>query len=305
VKSIGELVTVFGGGTPRKSVANYYGGPIPWVTPKDMKQPVIATSEILITQEGVKNSSVKLVPAGSVLIVVRSGVLKHTLPVALTTAPVTVNQDMKALVPSKGVHGPYLARLIKALQPRVLGWVRATTADNFPINNLLDLKVKVPSLDEQRRIAAVLDHADGLRDKRRGALRYQQDLPRAVFRDMFGRSNGPCATIAGLALPQKGSIRTGPFGSQLLHSEFVDQGIAVLGLDNVVGNEFTWGERRYITAEKYDALRRYTVRPGDVLMSIMGTCGRCVVVPSGIETAINTKHICAVTVDPQKAIPDF
>lgn len=163
----------------------------------------------------------------------------------------------------------------------------------------------LPPLDEQRRVAAILDNADGLRVKRQRVLQLQRDLPRAVFTDTFGRWNGPCATIAEVALSDKGSIRTGPFGSQLLHSEFVDHGIAVLGLDNVVGNEFTWGERRYITVEKYDTLRRYTVRPGDVLMSIMGTCGRCVVVPNDIETAINTKHICAITVDPQKALPDF
>lgn len=166
-------------------------------------------------------------------------------------------------------------------------------------------RLLLPPLDEQRRIAAILDHAASLRAKRQDVLQHQRDLPRAVFTETFGRWNGPFATIAEVALPEKGSIRTGPFGSQLLHSEFVDQGIAVLGLDNVVGNEFTWRERRYITGEKYDDLRRYTVRPGDVLMSIMGTCGRCVVVPSDIETAINTKHICAVTVDPQKALPRF
>lgn len=212
-------------------------------------------------------------------------------------------------VDSSLVERDYLGRFLRS--PQALAYykakLRGSTARrrSLPSEVFLALDVPLLALDEQRRIAAILDRADGLRNKSLGVLQHHRDLPPAIFRDTFGRWNGPCATIAEVAQPDKGAIRTGPFGSQLLHSEFVDRGIAVLGLDNVVGNEFTWGERRYITVEKYDALRRYTVRPGDVLMSIMGTCGRCVVVPSDIGTAINTKHICAITVDARKALPDF
>lgn len=162
------------------------------------------------------------------------------------------------------------------------------------------LEVYLPPLPEQRRIAAILDHADTLHVKRRQALAHLDALTQAIFHDMF--SNEPsAATVEDVAT----QIRTGPFGSQLLHGEFVDEGIAVLGLDNVVGNEFRWAERRYITTAKYEQLKRYTVRPGDVLISIMGTTGRCVVVPDGIPTAINTKHICAVSVDGARLDPAF
>jgi len=304
---IGELCTVSGGGTPVRNNPSFYGGPVPWVTPKDMKSWEISGSQVTLTESGLANSAAKLVAAESILIVVRSGVLKHSLPIALNRVPVAINQDMKSLSCGARLDSRYCARFLKSQTPVILRWVRATTADNFPIEKLLKLRIPLPPLSEQRRIAEILDKADALRAKRRAALAQLDTLTQSIFLDMFGdpESEGWHMTTVGSIGAGDAAIRTGPFGSQLLHGEFVDEGVAVLGIDNAVENEFRWSQRRFITAAKYRSLSRYTVHPGDVLITLMGTCGRCAVVPNDVPLAINTKHLCCITVDRAKCLPEF
>ena len=148
-----------------------------------------------------------------------------------------------------------------------------------------------------------------LRAKRREAITHLDTLLRSTFLDMFGdpvRSGWTMVTVEAVASSQQrcdpdGPVRK-PIVAQRIRGRF---GIRVLGIDNAVANEFRAGEPRFITGQKYDQLRRYTVRPGDVLITIMGTCGRCAVVPDGIPTAINTKHLCCVTLDHGRCLPEF
>jgi type I restriction enzyme S subunit len=107
---------------------------------------------------------------------------------------------------------------------------------------------------------------------------------------------GWCWTsIEQLASDLPRAIQSGPFGSSLLHSEFQKTGKLVVGIDNVQDGVFSKGAEHRISEEKYAALEKYRARPGDVLITVMATVGRCCIVPDDLEPAIITKHVYRIT----------
>jgi type I restriction enzyme S subunit len=218
--------------------------------------------------------------------------------------------------PKPGLVSEYVYYVLRQKSFRDIAQRQMTGAvghKRVPKQFLKNLPIPLPPLGEQQRIVAILDEAfEGLDRAQANAeanLASAEELSTnaaaAVFENLMQDARVQEAPVKKLALPRKGSIRTGPFGSQLLHSEFVDKGIAVLGIDNAVANEFRWDKRRFITAEKFRALERYTVHPGDVIITIMGTCGRCAIIPDDIPVAINTKHLCCISLNQEKCVPEY
>lgn len=162
-KTLGEVVHFSGGGTPSKKVDQYWNGDIPWVSPKDMKSRLISTSIDMITEEGISKSSAKLIPAGSVLIVIRSGILSRTVPIGITTKELAVNQDLKALVPNHGIiTTEYLYNFLASAEQQILDLVtRGATVHRLSMDHLKSIPISIPSLSEQKRIVAILDEAFG------------------------------------------------------------------------------------------------------------------------------------------------
>jgi len=217
-----------------------------------------------------------------------------------------VNNHAHVLRPKKGLDLRFLYRVLENYDVRP--WVTGTTRGKLTQAGASEILIPYPPLPQQQRIADVLDKVDALRAKRRTTLALLNTLTQSIFMDMFGdihTHQWTMSTVAGIVADNNGSIRTGPFGSQLLHSEFTKNGIAVLGIDNAVENEFRWAQRRYISEAKYRQLARYTVEPEDVLITIMGTCGRCAIVPQDIPPTINSKHLCCITLDQKKCLPVF
>jgi len=177
---------IYGGGTPSKSHPEYFEGSIPWVSPKDMKSDVIADSIDHITEEAISNSTTNIVPEGSVLMVIRSGILKHSLPVAINTVPVTINQDMKAFVPSICITASFLRNYFKAIESDVLAGVRGVTADNIDFKSFQQRKIIVPPISLQNDFEEFCKQVDKSKSVVQKSLDEAQLLFDSLMQQYFG-----------------------------------------------------------------------------------------------------------------------
>lgn len=174
-----------------------------------------------------------------------------------------------------------------------------------------NMDIPIFPIEIQNKIVSVLDKASALINKREETIKYLDDLLKSTFLQFFGLKNPDFniwkeVEISSFAKQERGSMRTGPFGSSLKHEEFEENGeVAVLGIDNAVDNVFQWGKKRFLTMEKYQNFKQYTIYPRDVIITIMGTVGRSAVIPNDIQTAINTKHLAAITLDEKKCNPYY
>jgi type I restriction enzyme S subunit len=158
VATIMDVATSSGGGTPSKSDASYWtDGTLPWVSPKDMKVFLITSSEDQVTTRALERLT--LIPANSILVVVRSGILSRTLPVAINQISVTVNQDMRAFVPKTGVNARYIAWQLISRERDILDSCAkdGTTVASIEGPALAAYPLAIAPLAEQTRIVEKLE----------------------------------------------------------------------------------------------------------------------------------------------------
>ena len=167
-------------------------------------------------------------------------------------------------------------------------------------NDTYGLEISLPPRSEQRRIVEILDQANRLRSLRAAGDAKAERLCRVLFMRMFGNpaTFWRIGRLGDLLRRRQGALQSGPFGTDLHTSDFVPSGkILAVGIDNVLDGEFVLGRNRRITLEKYQELTKYTLDPGDVLITIMGTVGRTCVFPGTPSPAICTKHVYRMQLD--------
>ncbi len=162
VKPLKYICTFSGGGTPSKDNLSFWSnGDIPWVSPKDMKHKYIHSTMDYITELAVKESSTKLVNPDTLLIVVRSGILQRTIPLAINKVQVTINQDMKALTFNQNkINVEFIYYCITGNTPKLLlEWSKeGATVESIEHEYLSNTEFPYPSYHEQQDIINFLDN---------------------------------------------------------------------------------------------------------------------------------------------------
>ncbi len=191
---LGKLGEWRGGGTPSKSRPEFWGGDLPWVSPKDMKVLHVIDAQDHISPAALEGSSVRLIPPGSILMVVRGMILARAFPVAVAMREICINQDMKALLPSEPKTQEYLLVALRAFEPEILAAIEHSSHGTCKLKTevLQDFVIPIPPLAEQRRIVAKVEQLMGMVD----ALEAQLAASRATAANLLS------ALVAELTSPQ-------------------------------------------------------------------------------------------------------
>lgn len=303
---LGSVVEIVGGGTPNRKKEDFWNGNIPWISVKDFKSNIINESKETITEKGLEYSSTKLIPKGTIVIPTRMALGK----VAITEIDTAINQDLKALiVQEKNLDTRYLLYFLMSKSKYIESQGKGATVKGIKIDVLKDLDINVPSLEKQKQIVEILDISQSLIHKRKNQIDNISELIQSVFYELFGdplknSRNYPKRKVDSLTINEKSAIKSGPFGSQLLISELVQEGIPVFNIENVGLNNFVYTNNKCISPMKFNQLKSFEVKRGDILISRTGTVGRTCVTPE-IDRAIIGPNLLKVSLDTNLIKPEY
>ena len=184
--TLGECAQWLSGGTPFKGNKAFWSGPSPWVSAKDMTSFRLHDAEDHISPLAVGNGA-KLVPAGTILLLVRGMTLHNDVPICMVTREMAFNQDIKALRPSKNVDGAFLAYWLLANKPDLLASVdhAGHGTGRLVTDTLKEMPVQLPPLAKQKAIASVLGALDDKIELNRRMNETLEAMARALFQSWF------------------------------------------------------------------------------------------------------------------------
>ena len=222
-----------------------------------------------------------------------------------TTELVPIKCNEKIAFPPYIAHFLRSSKFLKFAENLVAG----AKMPRMVMSEFWKYKIPLPPIDEQRRIAAILDKAEALRSKRREAIAKLDQLLQSVFLEMFGdpKDNPKKFSIHKLSdfYDELGGARCGPFGTALKKSDVLDSGVPLWNMDNIsIHGEMHLPFRAWVSEEKSFELSAYEVRNRDVLISRAGTVGKMCVVRGMNKKTLMTTNLIRLRLN-EKLIPEY
>ena len=274
---LGDICTVVSGTTPSSTVPEYWDGQLNWITPAEMTEEsgVIYESQRKITELGVKKSGLSSFPAGTVLLSSRAPIGK----VGIAGVEMYCNQGFKNLICSDRIFNKFLYWFLISKKEYLNTLGRGATFKEISKAIVESIEIPLPSLDEQKRIAARMDQINILISLRKKQLQKLDDLVKARFVEMFGTiDNNPFGFPLVCLQDVCEQIKDGTHQTPE-YTEDTINGFMFLSSKDVTSGRIDWHHLKYIPKALHDELyARIAPRKGDILLAKNGTTGIAAIV---------------------------
>ncbi|MBE9544440.1 MAG: restriction endonuclease subunit S [Proteobacteria bacterium] len=309
----------YSGGTPDKSNSLYWTeGTIPWLNSGEVNQGVITKPTTYITEDALSQSSAKWVPENA-LIIALAGQGKTKGTASITTLQTTCNQSMAAVI-FESDQPKFMYWWLVSQYRNIRGMASDDARDGLNLEMIGSIFCPRPSPTEQQKIADFLDwktgQIDGLIAKKQQLIEKLKEKHIALITQAVTKGLNTNAPMRDSGIPwlgevpehwevrrlkfilksRKGTVKTGPFGSQLHSSEMIYNDVKVYNQKTVITRDINGGDN-YISKEKFKELKSFEVFEKDLLITTRGTIGRCMVVPAGAQQGILHPCLMRIQVD--------
>ncbi len=277
-RPLGELVSFASGGTPSKKRDDYWGGTIPWISAKTLKTENIDTSDLFITEEGLKAGS-KIAPKGSILLLTRGSGLFNGIPISRVEKDVAFNQDIKCLDSYGEVENEFIFYWLLSQKDYLMAKVGVTGigAGKFDLDFLQKLMIPIPSERERK---SIVGFASSISEKIRCNAKINDNLEQqaaALFSSLYNRSNTEVRYTDLIQILGGGTPKTG-------ETAYWNGNIAFFTPKDV-GTPYTFITEKTITEEGLSHCNSRLYPVNTVFVTARGTVGK--VGLSGVPMAMN------------------
>lgn len=301
---IGDLAEVITGGTPSTRKSEYWeNGNIPWLPSGECRDKEINSASKFITEDGMRNSSAKLMPKNTVIIALTGATTGKT---GILNIEATANQSVTGIIPNNKFIPKYIFYYLRNIREKILHDSYGGAQKHISQGYVKDIEILLPSLEIQKRIVSILEKSEKALEKRKEAISLIDELVKSKFIEMFGNpvSNDRewnkeiCSNISS----KIGSGATPKGGN----SSYKDEGISLIRSMNIYNNKFIDKDLAFIDDEQAGKLKNVIVEEDDVLLNITGaSVARCCTVPKEYIPARVNQHVAIIRCKREAILPKF
>jgi type I restriction enzyme S subunit len=272
VRKLGEVGTFFSGGTPDTQNEDYWNGDILWFTPTEVKEKYLKGSNRKITESGLRNSSAKLLPKGSILITTRATIGD----IGITLEECTTNQGFQSLVVNKDNSIEFWYYYIYNNKSELDKRASGSTFKEITKSKIITIPIVVPSLSEQQKIAACLSSIDEVITAESQKLELYQQHKKGLLQNLLPQEGETVPKFRFKEFEDSGDwksdIAKNVFsifqGFAFSSNDSVDNGVRWLKIADVGIQQINHQSPSYLPIEFKEKYKDFLVKEGDYVIAL-------------------------------------